>query len=91
MRELDSLAHVLHSCLKAYIKWGKVNVSIPEGEVPDKITLNRAVELLATKAGSKKGKKGNKKIGTQHPQALTDYFFSWAAPELLVCVRRYSS
>ena len=44
-----------------YIKWGKINVSIPEGEKPDSVNLARAIELLATKAGSKKTKKGGKK------------------------------
>ncbi len=43
-----------------YIKWGKINVSIPEGEKPDSVNLASAIELLATKAGSKKTKKASK-------------------------------
>jgi DNA topoisomerase-1 len=37
-----------------YIKHGKTNASIPEGETVENITLERAVELLAAKASSAK-------------------------------------
>ena len=37
-----------------YIKYGKTNVSIPEGESPEEITLEKALELLAAKASTKK-------------------------------------
>ena len=37
-----------------YIKWGKVNATIPKDESPDTITVERALELVAEKAG--KGK-----------------------------------
>ncbi|BFM39624.1 type I DNA topoisomerase [Synechocystis sp. LKSZ1] len=37
-----------------YIKHGKVNVGLPEGETPDSITLEKALPLLAEKAGSKR-------------------------------------
>jgi DNA topoisomerase-1 len=36
----------------AYIKHGKTNVSVPEGESVESLTLDKAVELLAAKAGS---------------------------------------
>jgi DNA topoisomerase-1 len=37
-----------------YIKHGKTNVGLPEGETAETITLEKAVALLATKAGTKK-------------------------------------
>ncbi|XTZ12182.1 MAG: topoisomerase C-terminal repeat-containing protein, partial [cyanobacterium endosymbiont of Rhopalodia inflata] len=37
-----------------YIKHGKVNASLPEGEKVDTLTLETALELLATKATTKK-------------------------------------
>ncbi len=37
-----------------YVKQGKVNASLPEGTTADTITLEQAVELLATKASSGK-------------------------------------
>ncbi len=40
-----------------YIKHGKVNASIPEGETTESIALETAVALLAAKASSKKGSK----------------------------------
>ena len=44
-----------------YVKQGKVNASLPEGTTADTITLEQAVELLAAKAASGKGKgKGRK-------------------------------
>ena len=39
-----------------YVKQGKVNASLPEGSTADTITLEQAVELLAAKAASGKGK-----------------------------------
>lgn len=44
-----------------YIRWGKVNVSLPEGESPEKLTLKKAVEILSSKAKkTKKIKKASK-------------------------------
>ena len=37
-----------------YVKHGKVNASIPEGETVESLTLEKALELLAAKAGTKK-------------------------------------
>jgi DNA topoisomerase I len=37
-----------------YIKHGKVNVGIPEGQSVEDVTLSTALELLASKASSKK-------------------------------------
>jgi DNA topoisomerase-1 len=39
-----------------YVKQGKVNASLPEGTTADTINLEQAVELLAAKAASGKGK-----------------------------------
>ncbi len=39
-----------------YVKQGKVNASLPEGTTADTITLEQAVELLAAKAATGKGK-----------------------------------
>ena len=44
-----------------YIKHGKVNVGIPEGETVEDITLETALALLADKAASKKTKSKTKK------------------------------
>ncbi|MFZ9952396.1 MAG: topoisomerase C-terminal repeat-containing protein, partial [Vulcanococcus sp.] len=53
-----------------YVKQGKVNASLPEGTTADTITLEQAVELLAAKAASGKGK-GRKAAatGTKTPAA----------------------
>ena len=57
-----------------YVNHGRKNASLPEGESPDKMTLERAVELLAekTKTSSKtsnkttaKSKTGTKKTSTK--------------------------
>lgn len=47
-----------------YIKYGKLNVTLPKGEEPDTITLDTAVGLIASKAASK-GKKGKKKVASK--------------------------
>jgi len=39
-----------------YVKWGKVNATLPEGVEPDQITMAQAIELLDAKA-AKSGKK----------------------------------
>jgi DNA topoisomerase-1 len=43
-----------------YIKWGKKNVSLPEGQKPEDFTLENAIELLGVKP--KKAKAGAKKV-----------------------------
>jgi DNA topoisomerase-1 len=47
-----------------YVKQGKVNASLPEGTTADTITLEQALELLAAKAATGKGK-GRKSTGTK--------------------------
>jgi DNA topoisomerase I len=44
-----------------YIKHGKVNASLPEGQTLETVTMEMAVPALAEKAGLAKGKKGAKK------------------------------
>jgi DNA topoisomerase-1 len=40
-----------------YVKWDKVNATLPKELPPDTVTLDQAVELVNAKAGSKGGKK----------------------------------
>ncbi len=46
-----------------YIKWGKKNVSLPEGQKPEDFTMEKAIELLGAQPdeGGKKAKKAAKK------------------------------
>lgn len=39
-----------------YVKWGKVNATLPDGVTPDDITVEKALELISEKA-AKSGKK----------------------------------
>ena len=41
-----------------YVKHGKTNASLPKNLSPEEITLEKALELLAAKAGAKKGARG---------------------------------
>jgi len=43
-----------------YIKYGKVNASLPEGQTVEGITLETALEAIAQKAGTKKSGKSTK-------------------------------
>ncbi len=59
-----------------YVKQGKVNASLPEGTTADTLTLEQAVELLAAKAATGKGKGrktaaagGAKKAAAKKPAA----------------------
>ncbi len=57
-----------------YIKHGKVNASLPEGETVEGITLEVALTAIAAKAGSKKGKstKGTKSTRKKTTAAIAD-------------------
>jgi DNA topoisomerase-1 len=46
-----------------YVKQGKVNASLPEGTSAESISLEQAIELLAAKAGSGKGRAGSARGG----------------------------
>ncbi|MEY2983851.1 MAG: topoisomerase, partial [Cyanobacteriota bacterium] len=56
-----------------YIKHGKVNASLPEGETVDTITLDKALPLLAEKAATKKTtrKKSTSPTGAKKTSAKT--------------------
>lgn len=48
-----------------YIKHGKVNASLPEGQTVEAITMDVAVEALAAKAGTKKTSSRSRKASTE--------------------------
>ncbi len=48
-----------------YIKHGKTNVSIPEGVSPEDVTLDKAIELLASKESSGKSSRKSSKSTTK--------------------------
>lgn len=48
-----------------YVKCGKVNVSLGQDEDPGKVTISRAVELLATKLGNKKKPKKDAQVAAE--------------------------
>ncbi|MDJ1015270.1 MAG: type I DNA topoisomerase [Paracoccaceae bacterium] len=43
-----------------YVKWDKVNATLPKDTDPDKVTMDMAIELIAAKAASK-GKRGGRR------------------------------
>ncbi|WP_116131044.1 type I DNA topoisomerase [Tropicimonas sp. IMCC34043] len=40
-----------------YVKWEKVNATLPEGTTPDSVTLEEALQLISEKAAKKGGRK----------------------------------
>jgi DNA topoisomerase-1 len=52
-----------------YIKYGKINASLPEGATVESVTLEDALAIIAEKAGSKKGKTGRGKSTTKSTSA----------------------
>ncbi|CDN16806.1 DNA topoisomerase I [Richelia intracellularis] len=56
-----------------YIKHGKTNVSIPEGESVEKISVTTALELLASKASTKKTTRKKTKSSTATKAKSTKY------------------
>ncbi len=55
-----------------YVKHGKVNAGMPEEDTPESLTLEKAIELLNAKAGSKKsGRKSSASTGTRKTAAKT--------------------
>ena len=48
-----------------YVKWGKINATIPKDQDPQAITLEEAVALVEAKAGSKKKKAPAKKTAAK--------------------------
>ncbi|SFI24760.1 type I DNA topoisomerase [Planctomicrobium piriforme] len=49
----------------AYVKWGKVNATIPKDTDPQTVTLAQAMELLAERAGKSPKKGGAKKAAAK--------------------------
>jgi DNA topoisomerase-1 len=43
-----------------YVKWGKVNATLPKGTEPETIDLDTALALIAAKGGKPKGKAARK-------------------------------
>ncbi|MCC0075986.1 MAG: type I DNA topoisomerase [Rhodobacter sp.] len=54
-----------------YVKWEKVNATLPKDMTPEDVTLEQALELIAAKAGAsgKKGKAGAKKAAPKKAPA----------------------
>ena len=50
-----------------YVKWQKVNATIPKGTEPEALTMDEALALIAEKAA--KGGKGRRAAGTKKPAA----------------------
>ncbi|NCQ25314.1 MAG: type I DNA topoisomerase [Rhodobacteraceae bacterium CG17_big_fil_post_rev_8_21_14_2_50_63_15] len=54
--------HVMEGRYGPYIKWDKINATLPKGVEPDSLTLDQALELISAKAGKAgKGRKPAKK------------------------------
>ncbi|PTW99545.1 type I DNA topoisomerase [Pararhodobacter aggregans] len=53
-----------------YVKWEKVNATLPKGVEPSEVTLEQALELIAAKAGA--APKGKKKAAPKAKAAAAD-------------------
>ncbi|MBA4227044.1 MAG: type I DNA topoisomerase [Hyphomonas sp.] len=52
-----------------YVKWGKVNATLPKEITPDAVTLEQAIELVNAKGGTAKKKAPAKKAAAKKPAA----------------------
>ncbi len=52
-----------------YVKWGKVNATIPKGTEPENVTMEMAVQLIAEKAPAKKKPAKKKAAAKKKPAA----------------------
>lgn len=52
-----------------YVKWGKVNATLPKDVTPEAVTLEQALELVNAKGGSTKKKAPAKKAAAKKPAA----------------------
>ena len=52
-----------------YVKWGKVNATLPKEITPDVVTLEQAIELVNAKGGGAKKKAPAKKAAAKKPAA----------------------
>jgi DNA topoisomerase I len=53
--------HVMSGRYGPYVKWGKINATIPPDNTPEAITLEQALELIAARAGKGAKKPAKKK------------------------------
>ncbi|MTJ20203.1 type I DNA topoisomerase [Dolichospermum sp. UHCC 0352] len=63
--EDDSPVNIYDGPYGPYIKHGKTNASLPEGESVENITLSTAIELLSAKASTKSPRKTTKSTATK--------------------------
>jgi DNA topoisomerase-1 len=59
--------HVMSGRYGAYVKWGKVNATLPGGKEPEETTLEEAILLVNARAG--KGKAKSKASAEKEPKA----------------------
>ena len=52
-----------------YVKWEKVNATLPKDTAPEAVTLDQALELIAAKAPAAKRKAAPKKGAARKPAA----------------------
>ena len=65
-----------------YVKWAKVNATLPKDVEPDAVTMEMAVELITAKAGTKTRKKAPaKKAAAKKPAAKKPAAKKKAAPK----------
>jgi DNA topoisomerase-1 len=57
--------HVMEGRYGPYVKWEKVNATLPKGVGPEDVTLEMALELIAAKGPAK----GKKKAPARKPAA----------------------
>ncbi|MBE9208104.1 type I DNA topoisomerase [Nostoc sp. LEGE 06077] len=67
--EDDSPVNIYDGPYGPYIKHGKTNVSVPEGQSVEDMTLSKALELLASKTSSSKSKSTRKTSKTTSSRA----------------------
>ena len=66
--ESGGAVNVMDGRYGPYVKWEKVNATLPKGTEPEDVTMDMAVQLIAEKA-AKKGTKTRKKAPAKKPAA----------------------